>query len=380
MVYCPKCGCKVKISELFCIQCGEKLPNDIEHRLAPQKKSKHYLIFPGIIFSLMLAISVFIYFYHVHQMNLAKETYYQAEEHLINQDYHKAQEQLEQALNYHGNFPTATELLQFTQIATAYDQFLSQEEDHQTILNYINQTINEIDAYSGEAVDLFYDQVRAEQKQIQLKLVNNRLENDPSIQSLPAILWEVEGIQDPEAFEIADMIRQMIVDLTASEANELLKEKQFSEAQEIVENGLYYVPSSEKLSSLLITIDNEKESFETAQRERMEQATHAYEVEHNINQNDAVEVKSVEITENRRGNIVVKGEIQSVATVPIHTIAIEYNLLDENDEVIDQNETYVYPDTLYPDEIGQFDHTYLNLDQAKESLDVQIETITWFLD
>lgn len=356
------------------------MPSDFDQRKVSRKTNVKLLLLPLSIIVFALLISIGIQFYLSSRMNLATSAYHNAEDYLINQEYELAFEELENAISLHAHFSSAIDLHHFSQIALSHEELMKQEDDHQLLLQKINQTKNELQAYTGEAVDLFQDKLVRDRTAIQLEIVKEKLNNTSNLKSLPPILWEVEGIQDPEAFEIASSIREQIVAHTSSEANKLAREKQFSKALELVENGLYYVPNSEKLASLSTSIANEKTAFETAQEERMEQAVSAYQAEQEINLNDAIELIDIEVSENSRGNIIVAGEIKSVATVPIHTIAISYHIENSTEEQIETNETYVYPTTLYPGETGKFDYTYFNLEESVQDLEVIIDTITWFLD
>lgn len=380
LAYCPYCGGKVNRDEVFCIQCGEKLPADYDQRMAPSKIKVGYWTIPIIIFFIMLMLTIGLHFFLNYQTHLATEAYHNAEDHLIQQEYDQALIELEQAISYQNPFASAESLHRFTKLVISFEEEINKESDYQIILQLINKTKNELNSFSGEAVDQFLKDIKTEQISIQLDLVKAKLADEPNIESLPAILWEVEGVQDPLAFELASSIKEQIVAYTSAEVNKLLQEKQFSKAQISVENGLYYVPNSAKLTSLSSVVSKEKDTFESAQEERMEQAITAYEEEHDINQNDAVELVDVQLKENDQGHLVVTGQLKSVATIPINTVVVHYTITDQTGEVIDTNEIYVYPDTLYPEETGKFDYTYFDLDQPNHDLTVTVDTITWFLN
>src|SRR5699024_5797123 len=142
------------------------------------------------------------------------------------------------------------------------------------------------------------------------------LNSEPNIDDLKSLLWETEAINNDESMEIAESIRTKIVDFIFSKASEQLNNNQFSDAQILVEDGLKYVADSEKLLSLKTTIDKEKTAFETAQQERIEQAINMAAEEHEVNQSDAVKLNSVKLKKDDQEKLVVKGEVNSIATIP----------------------------------------------------------------
>ncbi|WP_112180695.1 MULTISPECIES: zinc ribbon domain-containing protein [Paraliobacillus] len=382
MAYCPYCGSITKTDELFCIQCGEKLPADIDSREIPSKRYFRFIYIPIIVALLSTIGCTSYYFYLQSQTKQANAAYEKAENYLLDEDYQEALVEIETALDHNSNFPAAQELQKFTELAlTLKDTIENKEENsYQDALIEINQGKKELSSYSGEAVIQLTDQLDTSRKEIQLEKVKKKLEDEPSIQTLQTTLWEAEGIQDPEAIEIAASIREQIIAYSSTTANQLLQENQFTEARSIVASGLQYAPDSEKLSSLKTTIEKEKTAFETAQEKRIEQALTAVEAERDLNNNDAVELTNAELGEDDQGNIIIFGEIKSVATIPINSIAITYNIIDKEDNIMETNEIYVYPETLYPDEVGKFDHTHYDLMDKDNAFDVKIETIKWFID
>ncbi|GGM20075.1 hypothetical protein GCM10011351_02390 [Paraliobacillus quinghaiensis] len=380
MSYCPYCGSTTKEDESFCVHCGKKLPEDIDLRLMPKKNMSRFIYISLAIFIALSGICVGYYYYLQEQTEQALESYKEAEAYLLNGDYQQTLTSLNNALEHKENFPAAIELRDYTKLAIIIEEDLNVENtDYQESLMLINEGKKELSNYSGKAVEQLQEKLNNAQVNIQLEKVKAKLANEPSITTLQTILWEAEGIQDPEAEEIAQSIREQLIAYTSTKANQHIQEKQYSLARSVVENGLRYAPNSEKLLSLKTTIEKEKTAFETAEEQRIEQAMSAVAEEQERNENDAVELINITLSKDDQNNIVVSGELKSVATVPINTISVIYHILDEDGERIVSNETYVYPETLYPDEQGQFDFTHFDLDN-KQVHQVEIDTITWFLD
>lgn len=382
MAHCPYCGSKVNSDEQFCVECGKRLPDDIYDRFVLKPKKQRYVIFFLSIVTIALLSFVSYYFYLKHQEKTAIEWYQSAERQLQNEHYQEAHEQLKKALTHKSNFPSAEALYQFTDAVLSITDSISSidDTDFEAQLLEINESKKIMSAYSGTAVEQFQDELSNIQSDIQLQHVEAKLNQDPNIQTLQTILWEAEGIQDKKADELVASIREQIIAYTSTEANNYLQTKQFSNARKVVDRGLQYVPDSEKLTSLKTTIDKEKTAFETAQEQRIAQALTAVELENEKNANDAVELDDIALEQNKQNEIVVSGELTSVATVPINTISVQYTIKKQDGEVMTTNEIYVYPETLYPDENGKFDHTHFDITADPESLDVSIDSIKWFLD
>lgn len=147
-----------------------------------------------------------------------------------------------------------------------------------------------------------------------------------------------------------------------------------------MEDGLKYAPDSEKLISLQTTVEKEQTAFETAQQQRIKQAVNAAAQDQQLNETDAIELLSAEVEKNEQGDFVITGEVKSVATIPVHSILVEYSLLNGNDTEILSNEVYVYPDKLYPNENGEFEFTHFDISEDTEDLQVEIDTVTWYTE
>ncbi|MCT2534342.1 zinc ribbon domain-containing protein [Aquibacillus koreensis] len=333
-------------------------------------------------------ITIGLYYLHLEdQEKLAKKAFTQGEQLALDGNYHEAMTSFEEANKLKSNFPSASLSKDFMEIALKVQSKLilaknyKEKRQFQEAFTLINEAENNIKNYNGDVVSHLVNDIVAERTDTKINQLREKTENNPSIDQLKLLLWEAEAIKHEVAQEIAANIREKIVAHAFSNANEQLKEKQFSNAREIVDEGIKYAPDSEKLLSLKTTIEKEKTAFETALEQRIEQAMSAAEQEREINKNDAVELEDVNVEEDEENNIVVSGKIQSVATVPINSISVEYMLLNSDDEVITSNEVYVYPDTLYPDEEGKFEFTHFDEDIKKnEQLKVKIEKIKWFLD
>ncbi|WP_138415143.1 zinc-ribbon domain-containing protein [Aquibacillus sediminis] len=387
MLHCPYCGCQVKEDEIFCTQCGRKLPDDLVDRI-PSKNNNNYRLWllPSILFIIIFCSIIWYDFHLENNTEKAQSLYKQGEALTLEGDYQEALTVFEEALQYKSQFPAATTNKNFVKRAIEIEadlqevESLIQNKEFQSALTHIDEAENKVKIYNGEAVRQLINKIVTKRKQTQLSQLTSKLEQSPTIDEIKDLLWEAEAIQTEEANSIANDLKNQIIAFISSTASEQLKLNQFTDARAIVNDGLKYAPDSEKLQSLKTTIEKEKAAFETKQQERIEQALNAAEQERQQNQNNAVELVEIELEEDDNQELVVSGEIKSVATVPINSISIEYVIYDKDENEILTNEVYVYPDTLYPDEEGKFDYTHYDLELDLEELEVNTETIKWFLD
>lgn len=386
MLHCPYCGSIVKEDESFCIKCGKELPNDINARFKQKKYFNRYWLFP--IFSLVLCILSFmsIHFILQHKEASAKQLYNEGENFIIEENYEKAKEAFSDALNYKDNFYDANAALKFTekviQINKDLKKAMKQQENNEfkEALSMIDTAERTLKNYHGSAVNHLIDQIIITRNDTKIEQLKYLLSKQPNIDDLKSLLWESEAINNSDAEEITLNIKNQIVDYTFSKASEQLNNKQFNDAQILVDDGLKYASDSEKLLSLKTTIEKEKNAFEMEQQERIEQAIHLAAEEQEKNKEDAVKLNSVKIDNDEQGNWIINGEVTSVATVPINSVLIEYSLLTNKDEEIVSNKVYVFPDKLYMNEDGKFEFTHYDIDKKHKKIKVKVNKITWYTD
>ncbi|TFB14067.1 zinc ribbon domain-containing protein [Filobacillus milosensis] len=384
MSYCPKCGAKTHTDELFCVSCGAPLPTDISERYNTDQKNfnKWWLVpLSVLIFSLMFAIG--IHFYLEHQEDQAKQSYNEGVELALEGQYLKAKDKFRQSLDYKSNYKAAATSSNFMDIAMQINEALGEVDRlienkmYQEAINLTEENESKLRQYNGKVVNQLLDEILTKRNDIKIAQVQNNLKDEASIDELKMQLWRVESINTEPAQNLESQMKERIVNLSFNEANEELNDNQFSTALAIVKDALRYVPENERLESLKTTIEKQKVAFETEQKQRIAQAQSQVEMEQEQNENNAVELINIEAVKNEEGDIVVKGELKSVATVPIYSTSVKYSLYDENDELILENETFLYPETLYPEETGQFEYTHYDV---KEEVDINIDQIKWYLE
>ncbi len=385
MSFCPNCGSQVEIMETFCVSCGKRLPEDINKRKLPEKPSKKWWLLPTVSLILASCIIGSTYFITNYQSNKALNYYDEAAEMALIGDYQQAINLLERALDYKENFPAAEEVIAFLNVAMEVEEDIKQVETlneqrkFAESFNIIRNSEADLQKFSGDLTDQLMEENLATKNQTLLKQATYKLNNDPTTAELKALLWEVEDITHEQADELHEEVHQKLVSMTYQEATALLEDFQFSQALHVIEDTLKVVESSEQLDSLKTTINKEKTAFESAQEQRIEQALSAFEEEQELNESHAIELIDIQIQE-EKDNWVITGQLKSVATVPIHSILVSYSIRDKDDNTVLENDVYVFPETLYPDEEGNFEFTHYDVNTDYERLTPKVEEVTWYLE
>lgn len=385
MHYCPFCGTKVQENETYCLHCGKMLPDDVDQRQRTTKTFNRCWLLP-ILTSILVVISLISFYFFLENRHEKAEAFYaNAEMRVLEESYTKAYDLFSSAKKHKKHFPEADVALKFIdQVLAIKDEFveveiLKNKSQYQEALAIINEAEDKLKNYHGVAPTLVINQINETRNDLKVLQLKQQLEEKPSIQDLKNLLWEIEIIKTTEAQMITTDIKKQIVDYTFSKASERLNNKQYNDALLLVEDGLKYVSDSEKLLSLKTTIDKEQTAFEIAEQQRIEQALDIAADEHEWNTLDAIKLESVELDRNQQDNLVVTGEILSIATIPINSILIDYSLLNEQGEEILSNKVFVFPDKLYPNEKGKFEFTHFDI-VKEDGIQVEVNKITWYTD
>lgn len=385
MYFCPHCGNEVESNEIFCVTCGERLPNNIDQRMVKAKsKSKHWLlpIFTFIICCLF--IGSFFGILH-HKQEKALELFEDASQIALVGDYQQAKELTANVISLYSAFPQANDLDQFLNVAITIEQSfteaskLREEGKYTEALEILLQSEEQLVNFNGELVTKIRDKINILKNETRMDEISSIYQDEPDRNQLKVLLWELERISGEKADELKLDISDKLVSITYQEGTALIQEFQFSQAKQLVEDTLNFVQDSNSLNSLKKTIEKEQLAFENQQQERIEQALSAYESEETHNKEHGIEILRIH-TETENEKVKVVGEIESVATVPLHSVLIHYELVDEEQNVIRTNEVYIQPETLYPQEKGSFEFIHVDSDIADQQVTAKVKDITWYLE
>lgn len=386
MHYCPYCGTVVKEDEEYCINCGKQLPSDSEKRHQSIKKFNRFWAIPMIVFFIITVSLVSFYFILENRSNKAMELYDKAEAYILEENYDQAHKLLLDANKYKSSFREAEVALKFINHVLRIENELNEADklkeklEFQEALTIVNDAESTLKNYHGVASTQMINHINEYRNDIKIVQLKEQLDKEPNIDDLKSLLWDIEIIKTTEADTITANIKKQIVDYTFSKASETLNNKQFNDALLLVEDGLKYVADSEKLQSLKTTIDKEQTAFEIAEQQRIEQAINIAAEEHELNTLEAIKLDSVKLEKNDQENIVIKGEVSSVATIPINSILVDYSILNGQGKEVLTNKVFVFPDKLYPDEKGKFEFTHFDINKDLKDIKVEVNKITWYTD
>ncbi|MFU0791714.1 MAG: zinc ribbon domain-containing protein [Virgibacillus proomii] len=386
MLYCPYCGTQTKEDEHYCVKCGKYLPEDRYNRI--NNKSPWIKRWKLPLLSSVIVLLSFLSTYIILEINTAKakDLYIEGEEKVLKQDYQTAKTLFQEALDHKSNFYQAQNSLDFMDTALSIQAVikeattLMEKKQFQQALTMLNKPEQKLKNFNGEAVNQIIELITKKRNTIKLNQIKYELEKKPNIDKLKLLLWEAASIETGEASTITENIRNQIISFVFTKASEQLNNKQFNDAQLIVKDGLKYAPESEKLLSLQTTIDKEKIAFETAQQNRIEQAMSTASQEQQANKSNAIILKNIDLTNDDQGNLVVKGQVQNKAAIPINSIVVKYAILTKKGKEILTNEVYIYPDELYPNKKGKFEFTHYDLDEKYMNLKAEVKAITWYTE
>ena len=385
MYFCPHCGNEVELNEKFCITCGERLPNNLSQRIVKKKRNSKRWLLPIITFIIgSLFISVFYGILH-HKREKAIELFEDANQIALVGDYQQARDVTEEALSLYSSFPQANDLIDFLQAAIVIEQSfadvadLREEGQYAEALEILLQHEEQLENYNGELVSKILDKINIMKNETRMDEIVSIYQSEPDRSQLKVLLWELERIAGEKANEMKEDISDKLVSITYQEGTALIQQYQFSQAKQLVEDTLHFVQDSNSLISLRKTIEKEQLAFENQQQERIEQALSAYETEETLNKQHGIEVMRIH-TEIENEKVKVVGEIESVATVPLHSVLIHYELVDEDQNILLTNEVYIQPETLYPHEKGTFEFMHVDFEIADQRVTARVKDITWYLE
>ena len=429
-MFCYKCKMKVSDNAVFCQKCGARLKKDhtemnsnsdtiqvhkineflkntVENSqvktLSPLKttskkadfdkaddktyskisfyKNKNIMV-PLISTILMTFITIGYYIYEITVSKNVEENRINAESMALKGNISEAYAKVDKALSLRPNNKTLQADKKILQDGETINSYISIVDNYIKNKNYI-EAFNKLD----KANDLIYNKqgtfysllnkiIENKRMAVTVIQIKNEMNNESSIDDLSYLLAKISNYTIEEAKDTAKELRNRISSVAYDTANEYLKNNNFTLALETINKGITYNPKDEKLLNFKEIILTEKSSFEKAEKNRIQQALTSAATEDKNNKTNAVEVASTSTDINKYGDFVIKGTIKNIATKPINSIQIYYNIFDSNNKNIGSGSTYVYPNYLDVGATGKFENTEYNMLKGHH---IKITNITWFL-
>lgn len=406
-MYCHQCGAELAENSQFCSQCGAKVQNQskegleinnnatavidqaavgIELEQGETRKSIIWL-FPTllpIVSIILVSIILASYYYHGKKVNEEViELKNLADDAAIEGKYEKAKEYLLEAQAKRPDYSVLEHDLIAINEAKTFEQTLKMISDQikKTQFSQASKELaslkDKLSRHQGPLFAPFHQEIEEKNISITVGTVKKELIELTTIDELAKKLSILASMPKKEANAVKEEILNKIVQISTDEAEAELSNKQFSDAIANIDKGLQYAINNEKLLSLKERVSQEKNAFELAEQERINQALEAAAQEDLKNRTAAIEVADFSADVDEFGDVYLSGKVKNVATKGITSITISYSIMDENDEVLDTGDASVYPYELAPGESGAFEDTYYGVDQ---NVTVEITNITWYLN
>ncbi|KKI88685.1 hypothetical protein WQ54_29670 [Bacillus sp. SA1-12] len=382
-MFCTNCGANhIEANANYCYLCGKPLnkPDD------PKAKNLKRLQFLLPLLSLIL-VFIILYTTKLYETKVnAKVIAFQekAEEAALAGEYDKALRNIENGLSYRNDY----EILKQDKEMILVIKELKEELDavEKKIMNeQFDAAKSEIDLLKSQVdhnnQSPLYISLSQDIQQVEISITVGEMKEEinklTSIDELASKLSTLYTLELAEASELKQQIYTKMVTISAIEAEKRMEDKHFNQAVRVIDEALQYVVNNEKLLSLKERVIAEKATFEKAEQERIEKAMLAAKKEQERNTREAVQLAISNIKVDKYGDAYINGKVKNSGTDTVHSIVIEFNVLDQNGKKLESGKTSVFPNKLEPGQLGDFEHvTY----SAKENAKIEITNISWLLE
>lgn len=341
-MYCKNCGYKLEDNLRFCPHCGTALDKISSESKAAGNK---YWLIP-FSFAIMIAISLTVYFFYELKVNREVETMRsRAEDLALQGNFDSALALVNQGLALRPNHKVLQQDLALINLGKSIKAKLeaagkyADAKKFDMALNSISTVEQNLTNGRGAYFDMLRNLSEKYKTQVELKQIYDIAKSKNTIDELATLLSRLSSINNPEAKNVDKLIRQKIADIAYSKASEMLKNKQYNDALNVIEKAMQYDSSNAKLVSFKKTIIDQKTAFENAEAMRMEQAMIAAAKEEAMNRTNAVSVLNVQTYTNDYGDFVIEGEVKNIATKPIYEVEILYTIYDADGNAIEDGST-----------------------------------------
>jgi tetrahydromethanopterin S-methyltransferase subunit G len=247
-------------------------------------------------------------------------------------------------------------------------------EDAEKELTRLNEKIAKL---NGPLFQPIKKELAEKDTMIKVGKINSELDQLKTVDELARKLAVLSAIPSEEGKAVKEQILNRIVQITTTDAESELEQKQFTKAISLTDKGLQYAINDKRLLSLKEKIEQTQSEFELAEQERIEKAMEAAAKEDLKNRNAALEVVGLKYVEDDAGGMTITGEVKNVVSKTVSSITVYYNILSKDKTVLDTGFTTVYPYKLPPGEKAKFEDYYYGV---FEDVTVEIENMTWLVE
>lgn len=414
-MYCHICGTKSSPGDSTCRKCNTKLKDassteeqiwaetavGLEKRTeetaellsrqqqpAPrQSNTSQGRAFSWIIPLLLAAVmGALLTFYYKQEMSInaeVKSLHQQAEQAALEGKYKEALQLLDSALTKRPNYDA---LIQDRQITAKAFNLMNQLDEASTNLktgklSAGDKTIQAVNKSLMEREEPVFAKVRAvlNNRKVTLAVLKVKKEIDSltTIEALAEKLDTVSNLKGKEAETVEKQIVDKLASISYKEAEQQVKQKNFTTALQKVDQGLSYAPENEKLTSYRERVLSEKKAFEKAEADRIQLAEQQAAEEDLMNRTAAVSVVNVDATLDMYGDLYISGSLINNATRPISSVTVLIDIYDTDGIYLGQTYADVYPSWLDVGEEGFFETYYYGV---YEEAEISVVNATWYLE
>ncbi|WP_191561055.1 FxLYD domain-containing protein [Metabacillus idriensis] len=378
---CLHCGeTKIDGFSNYCPNCGKKLyMNDQERNLSRTSKRVLYIL-PAA--SLVFVSGLLLAGYH-HEAAINEEVIAlqkKTEQSALKGNFDKALQYAEKGISLRNDY----------EVLKSEKELITRIQDYHQDMDYINELIQNNDLeQAAKEIDILTrivsphssplfstiqkDLIKADVN-VTVGEVKQQINKLNSIDELAEQLKTVSVLDDIEADMVKEQIQSKMVMIGSVKAEKDLSNKQFNSAIVTVDKALQYDGDNEKLLSLKEKIISEKASFEQAEQKRIEKAVSAAKEEERLKA-EAIDISNIEVKVDEFGDATTTGKIINTSSHPIHSITVQFTVLNKEGKEIEKGKTNVYPNEVKPGMEADFEHiTY----GVNEKITLKIKNISWF--
>jgi len=228
---------------------------------------------------------------------------------------------------------------------------------------------DQLEDRSGAVYELLSAKADRQEETIVLTQVKNEYPEAATLEQLTPYLKLLKPYDSEEAKAASKEIAARIVDVAHKEASAALADKNFAAALSTISEAMLHAEDAGKLEELKAQVEAEQTAFEEAERERLASAMEAASQEDLRNRTEAVELVSIYAYPDEYGYFNIEGEVRNIATRPIGSVTLYFDILDVWGNVLYSDSLYVDTEYLGVDETGTF-YVYYDYDGMMDSVNV----------
>lgn len=380
-MYCKCCGNELNINANFCSNCGYPLKH--KNFMVIRFRRLGIWLMPVIIAILATFWLITFYAVQIKTSYDISKLCEQAESSGLDDKFDDALSIVSQGLTIRPNDKSLIN----DKIMLLHGKNIS---DHLNVAhNYLNNNNykaaeNEIQLAEGELGDFrgpLHDKLQKmildKKTSAEVLKVKIQMNTNKNIDDLAVLLSDVEQYDTDEARDASSELRKYIGNVAYDQANECLKVRDFTAALDLVNEGLVYDISNDKLSSFKDTISMQKENFEKIEKESMEQAMESAAKEDSINKTAALNLIESNGQFNSSGDFVISGKVRNIATKAVSMVKVFYTIYNASGSIISDNSTYVFPNYINPGDTGDFESTEYGIPQGSY---MKVTKTIWYIE